>query len=94
MTETPATPAPAPALTLESALAAFKSLIDSQPEPGRTYLHNALGDLQLAMRQDIDAAIVAYANKIPVVGGMVGQAVEAAINKVLDAGLIDINGPA
>jgi hypothetical protein len=88
------TPAAAPAMTLESALAAIRNLFDAQPEPAKTYLHNALADVELAVRQEIDAAIMAYANKIPIVGGIVGSSVEAAINNALDAGLIDINGPA
>lgn len=93
MTNAP-TPAAAAPVTLESALAAIKAMIDQQPEPARTYLHNALGDVELAVRQDVDAAIVAYAKKIPLAGGLVGEAVEAAVNRVLDGVLVDVNGPA
>lgn len=95
MTDNPSSAAtPAAPITLESALTAIRAIMDAQPEPAKTYLHNALGDVELAVRQDINAAIMAYAKRIPFVGGIVGQSVTAAIDQALDEGLIDLNGPA
>jgi hypothetical protein len=89
MTDATANPA-APTINWADALKAIKTLIDSQPEPGRTYLNNALRDLELAAEQDADLAIMSVANKVPFVGSAIGKSFVAALNAALDAGVVAI----
>lgn len=93
MADTPATPAAAPAITLDSALASMKALIASQPEPARTELTNGLRYIELFAEQEIDAAITTYARRIPLAGGLIANAVERAFNAALEAGLVAVIGP-
>lgn len=79
-----------PGLSVSQILAKIASATDTLPEPTRTEVKKAEDWLESAIKAEADAAIVALANKVPIAGGVIGEAIEAGFNKVLDSGLVQI----
>jgi len=89
---TPVTTPPTP-ITLESALANMKAMVDALPEPAKTDFTDGLRYIELFAEQEVDAAITAYAHRIPLAGGLIGNAVQRALNQALESGLVAVIGP-
>lgn len=93
MTDTPATPAAAPAMTLAEIVGMIRNALASVPEPAHTQIDNGLRWLEPAIEFEIDGAIMALARKVPVAGTFIGGVVVKSVNVALEQGLVAVIGP-
>ena len=93
MTDVPATPAPAPALTVAEIVATIRNAINTLPEPTRTDTIYALDYLEPAIEGELNSVIKSYASKIPAVGSLIGGAVVNAIDGLIREGFVQVVPP-
>lgn len=77
-------------MTYASAMANIKATMQAQPDPARTDLINALKWLEPAIEAEIAGAVAAYTAKVPIVGGLIANAVNTAVDTALREVLADL----
>ena len=93
MTDT-AAPAPTPApITIESALAAFKAELATLTPDEQTRINYALTDLLPLIAELAEGAAHPWFAKIPLVGGVIENAVDGAIGRE-EASILAMLAPA
>lgn len=92
---TPSAPTPAPTTvappTVAEILATVRNAINTLPEPTRTDTIDSLDYLDLAIINEVNAAVKSYATKVPLgLGSLVAGAVTSALDTLIEQGFVQV----